>query len=163
MSATASATHLPQNGAPNQNFDPKCYTNNFLQLIRTQPGNLKPLRPKTKFSKFWPFLTPHSPKMGPRIKILVQQFFGHGKVSITWAFENSSSKTEGGVLFSNFGPFRALLGHSPKTGPQIKILVQQIFGHGKVIIFWRHENPSSKTEGRVQFLNFGSFWAHFGP
>ena len=118
---------------------------------------------KDKKMKFWRFLGPRSPKMGPRIKLLVQQFFGHGKVSTIWAFENSSSTTEGRVLFSNFGPFRALLGHSPKTGLQIKILVQQFFRHDKVILFWRHEIHSSKTVVGVPFLSFGPFWARFGP
>ena len=58
------------------------------------------------FGHFW---AAPSPKTGPRIKILVQQFFGHGKVNTIWAFKNFTSNTEGVVLSSSFGSFRALL------------------------------------------------------
>ena len=149
----------PQMGPYTKNY---CI-NDFIKQIWISSENLKHLRPKTKILKFWPFLGPHSPKTGPWIKILVQQFFGHGKVNTIWAFENCSSNTEGVVLFSSFGPFRALLGHSPKTGARIKILVHEFLGHGKLIIFWRNEIPSLKTVGGVNFFSFGPFWARFGP
>ena len=60
---------------------------------------------------FWDFDhfgAPIAPKWGPKQKIWSNSFFGCHKVSTIWTFETSSLKTEGGVLFSNFGSIWAL-------------------------------------------------------
>ena len=52
--------------------------------------------------------------------------------------------------------------HSPKTGPQIKNLVKQTFGHGKVS---KNEAPgsnSTKNEGGLMFSIPGLFRALLG-
>ena len=81
----------------------------------------------TDFWNFDHFGVLHGPKWGAKSKFWSNNISGHGKVSIYWVFENPSSETEGEVLFSNIGPFRAFWGHSPKTGPKIKISAQQVF------------------------------------
>lgn len=82
---------------------------------------------RQKNCNFDHFRVLQGPKWGAESKFWPNNIFGHGKVSIYWAFENPNSKTEGEVLLSNIGPFRAFWGYSPKTGPNIKIPVQQFF------------------------------------
>ena len=112
-------------------------------------------------NKLWifeAFTTSSSPKMGPQIKILVQQFFGHGKMSTIWAFEISSPKTEGEVLFPSVGPFRALLGQRPKTGPQIKILVQQFLN----MVRWLYSEDMGILAQNCRRSSIFKFWAILG-
>ena len=63
-------------------------------------------------------------------------------------------------ILGHFGPFGAI---AQKRGPKSNFRSNNSFWHKKVSIIWAYENPSSKAEGGVLFLDFGPFWARFGP
>ena len=63
-------------------------------------------------------------------------------------------------ILGHFGLFGAII---QKQGPKSKFRPNNFFCHKKVSITWEYENPSWKAEGGVLFLDFGPFWARFGP
>ena len=51
------------------------------------------------------------------------------------------------------------LGHKSKTGPKIEISLHHFLCLGYVHDSPRDEDRSSKRVGKVEFSNFGPFWA----
>ena len=111
-------------------------------------------------------LTP-PPIIGPQNlsfwQILFQRYFQTANMNTSWKFDNSMTKDEQEVLFSNFGLFEDPQDRSPEQGPKSKFRSNNFVWLMKESKYWKNENPSWKTDGEVLFLAFGPFWASFGP
>ena len=122
------------NGEPNQNFGPT----SFLAMVRwVYTERLRILAQKLKEKFYFPILGHYGlfgaiiQKRGPKSKFQSNNFFWHKKVSIIWAYENPSSKAEGGVLCLDFGPFWACFwALIRKRGPKSKIWSNNFLGLG---------------------------------